>query len=75
MITTIQIHDKVKKDLDKLKENQESYEEVILKLMEKVEKEKRKNKELLKEGCIAMAEENLKITREFEAIDEDLWEW
>ena len=75
MITTIQVHEKVKKALDKLKEEKESYEEVILKLMEKAETEKRKNKELLKEGCLAMAEENLKITKEFEAIRDDLWEW
>ncbi|MBS3171771.1 hypothetical protein J4449_04125 [Candidatus Woesearchaeota archaeon] len=74
MITTIQIHETVKKALDKLKTNKQSYEEVILVLMEKTEIEKRKNKELLKEGCLEMAGENLKITKEFEAID-DLWDW
>jgi len=31
---------------------------------------------LMIEGCIEMAEESLKITKEFEAIDEDFdWEW
>ena len=30
----------------------------------------KKQKKLLIEGCIAMAEENLKITKEFEAIEE-----
>ena len=43
MITTIQIHETVKKALDKLKTNKQSYEEVILVLMEKTEIEKRKN--------------------------------
>ena len=75
MITTIQIHEKVKIALDRLKEDKESYEEVILKLMEKAEIEKRKKKELLIEGYKEMAEESLKITKEFEAIDDYDWGW
>ncbi len=77
MISTIQIRDNVKKELDKLKENnKETYEEIILKLMQLVEKHKREQEELLIEGYKEMAEESLKITKEFEAI-EDLrdWEW
>ncbi len=75
-ITTIQIREKVKKQLDKLKVNKESYEEIIINLMRIVEKQKREQEQLLIEGCKVMAEENLKITKEFEAI-EDLsqWEW
>ena len=71
MITTIQIHEKVKKELDKIKEEKESYEEVILKLMEKVEMEKRKNKELLIEGYKEMAEDSLKINEEWSNADVD----
>ena len=76
MITTIQIHENVKNELDKFKSDKESYEDVILSLMRFSEKSKRSQKELLIEGCKAMAEENLKITKEFEGI-EDLsdWEW
>jgi hypothetical protein len=40
-------------------------------------KEKKLNyRKLLIEGCKEMAEESLKITKEFEAIEEDFdWEW
>ncbi len=76
MITTIQIHEDVKKSLDRFKEKKESYEEVILELMQAFEKQKREQKELLIEGCKEMAEESLKITKEFEAIENlDDWEW
>ena len=74
MITTIQLNKDVKKALDRLKSNKETYEEVILNLMRDVEKYKREQEELLIEGCKEMAEENLKITKEFEAI-EDLSDW
>ncbi|HJX50271.1 MAG TPA: antitoxin VapB family protein [Candidatus Nanoarchaeia archaeon] len=76
MVTTIQIRENVKNQLDKMKSGKESYEDVIVYLIKSIEEQKRKNEELLAEGCIAMAEESLKITKEFEAI-EDLsnWEW
>jgi predicted CopG family antitoxin len=76
MITTIQLNENVKNALDTLKKNKETYEDVILNLMKTVEIYRRKQKELLIEGCKEMAEESLKITKEFEAI-EDLrdWEW
>ena len=76
MVTTIQLNENVKKALDRMKLNKETYEEVILNLMKIAEKSKRENEQLLIEGCKAMAEENLKITKEFEAIEEDFdWEW
>jgi predicted CopG family antitoxin len=76
MVTTIQLNESVKNQLDKLKTNKETYEEIILNLMKIVEKQKREQEQLLIEGCKAMAEENLKITKEFEAIEEDFdWEW
>lgn len=76
MVTTIQLNEDVKKALDKMKSDKETYERVILNLMNIAEKFKREQEELLIEGCKEMAEENLKITKEFEAI-EDLskWEW
>lgn len=77
MITTIQIRETVKNQLDKIKQSErQTYEEVILSLLKAVEFQKRKQEALLIEGYKAMAEENLKITKEFEAI-EDLkdWEW
>ena len=76
MVTTIQLNENVKNALDRLKSNKETYEEVILNLMKIAENCKRKQEQLLIEGCKIMAEENLKKTKEFEAI-EDLsdWEW
>ena len=76
MVTTIQINEQAKQQLDKLKLGRQTYEEIILNLIKQVEKQKRSKKELLIEGCNVMAEENLKITKEFEAV-EDLskWEW
>lgn len=74
MVTTIQLNENVKNALDRMKTNKETYEEVILNLMKIVEKHKREQEELLIEGCKVMAEESLKITKEFEAI-EDLKDW
>ncbi|MEK6917763.1 MAG: hypothetical protein AABW51_02340 [Nanoarchaeota archaeon] len=76
MVTTIQLNENVKKALDRMKVGKETYEEVILSLMRTVEEQKRKHIELMIEGCKAMAEENLKITKEFEAIEDFRdWEW
>ena len=76
MVTTIQLNENVKNALDRLKTNKETYEETIINLMKISEQCKREQKQLLIEGYKEMADENLKITREFEAI-EDLkdWEW
>ena len=76
MVTTIQLDETVKKNLDRLKSGKQTYEEIILNLMNVAEQCKRQKQDLLIEGCKEMAEENLKITKEFEAV-EDLkdWEW
>ncbi len=76
MVTTIQLNENVKNALDRLKTNKETYEQIILNLMRIAEKHKRNQEGLLIEGCKVMSEENLKITREFEAIEclKD-WEW
>lgn len=74
MVTTIQLNENVKNALDRMKSNKETYEEVILNLMKIAEKHKREQEQLLIEGCKEMAEESLKITKEFEAI-EDFKDW
>ena len=76
MITTIQLNENVKNALDRLKSSKETYEQVILNLMKIAEKCQREQEQLLIEGCKVMAEESLKITKEFEAIENlDDWEW
>ena len=76
MVTTIQLNENVKNVLNKMKTNKETYEEIILNLIKTAEEHKREKKHLLIEGYKEMAEENLKITKEFEAIEEDFdWEW
>ncbi len=76
MVTTIQLNEDVKKILNQLKTGKETYEEVIVKMMTNLEKQKREQGELLIEGYKEMAEESLKIAKEFKAIEEDFdWEW
>jgi len=76
MATTIQLNEDVKNALDRLKSNKETYEQVILNLMKIAEKCKREQEQLLIEGYKEMAEESLKINKEFEAIEEDFdWKW
>lgn len=76
MITTIQLNENVKKSLDRLKTNKETYEEVILNLMKMAEKNKKEQEELLIEGCKEMAEDMIRINKEWEAVDAEIdWEW
>ena len=76
MITTIQLNENVKKALSRMKTNKETYEDVILNLLRVAEKHKREQEQLLIEGCKEMAEDSLRITKEWEATDADLdWEW
>jgi hypothetical protein len=74
MLTTIQINSGVKDILARMKEkDSESYEEVILKMINKVEEQKRKQRGLMIEGFKAMAEDSVKVNKEWSKIDED-WE-
>lgn len=76
MVTTIQLNENVKNALDRLRTNKETYEQIIINLMSLAEKQRRKQEELMIEGCKEMAKENLKITKEFESIENlDEWEW
>ncbi|MEK6875233.1 MAG: hypothetical protein AABX30_00960 [Nanoarchaeota archaeon] len=76
MVTTIQLNENVKNALDRLKSNKETYEDIIVKMINQIDEQKRKHIELMIEGAKETAEESLKITKEFEAIEEDFdWEW
>ncbi|MBS3159350.1 hypothetical protein J4436_01045 [Candidatus Woesearchaeota archaeon] len=71
MITSIQIHENLKQELNLLKRNpKESYEEVITRLIFEVERQKRTQKHLLIKGYKEMASENLKLTKEWESTEE-----
>lgn len=76
MITTIQLSEQTKNSLNKMKLDRETYESLIIRMIQLLENKKRKQKEFLIEGCKVMAEENLAITKEFESIENlDKWEW
>ncbi len=75
MVTTIQLQESVKSQLEKLKaEPKETYEEVIKRLIREQEIRKRKQRELLIEGYKEMAEESLKICEEFKYADAEVEE-
>lgn len=76
MVTTIQLNENVKTALNRMKTNKETYEEIIVKMIHQIDEQKRKHTELMIEGAKETAEESLKITKEFEVIEEDFdWEW
>ncbi len=76
MVTTIQLNENVKNALDRMKTNKETYEEVILNLMKLAEKNKKEQERLLIEGCKVMAEDMIRINKEWESVDADIdWEW
>ena len=68
-ITTIQIHENVKEELTQFKEKNESYEEIILKLMKHIKMEKRQKAEYIIEGYKEMAKESLEITKEWSSTE------
>ena len=76
-ITTIQLGENVKRELERMKESSsDTYEKVILTLIKTAEELKRNQKELLIEGCKEMASDSLKVTKEWETTDASLdWEW
>lgn len=72
MVTTIQIKEIVKEDLRKMKRsNSETYETVIIRLMKSTEKSKMK--QLLEEGYKEMADDSVKINKEWEVVN-DHWD-
>ena len=67
MVTSIQLNENVKKALDSMKKNgRETYEEVIVNMMNQLEIKKEEQEKLLIEGCKEMAEDMLKIAKEWE---------
>ncbi len=67
MVTTIQLNENVKNSLAGLKSsNKETYEEVIVKLVKNLNKQKKEQEQLLIEGYKEMAEESLKMAKEWE---------
>ena len=67
MVTTIQLNEDVKQRLVKLKNsNKETYEDVIVKLVDNIEKQKKEQEQLLIEGCKEMSDDMLKIAKEWE---------
>ena len=77
MITTIQLNESVKRELERMKENKgDTYEKVIISLIKIAEEKKRKQTDLLIESCKVMAEDSLRITKEWETTDVSIdWEW
>ena len=76
MVTTIQLNEKVKQSLDRLRTGKQTYEEIIVKMMAELEKQKREQRQSLIEGCKVMAKESLKICEEWKHVDAELdWEW
>ena len=78
MVTTIQLHEKVKEDLSKLKEKNETYEDVIVKLVKEKKKKERELEQLYKEYNEEMGEHDLELAKEFETADNEGdpgWEW
>ncbi len=66
-ISTIQIRESVKKDLERLKQKaNETYEEVIINLISEKESERKELEKSIKKECEEMNEEYLKIARETE---------
>ena len=66
MVTTIQLNENVKRALDRMKSNKETYEDLIVNLIKYAEKQKRSQEELLIEGCNEMYDDMLKIAKEWE---------
>jgi predicted CopG family antitoxin len=77
MITTIQLHADVKEALNRMKKTpRESYEDIIVRMMKMINKNKKEHEKLMKEGCIVMAEESKKLAEEWMEVSTSAdWEW
>ena len=72
--TTIQIHEKSKKELDKLKEyNRETYEDVILKLIEMFKSQKLTQAKRMAEGYTEMTKYSKVMAKEW-SVTEKGWD-
>ena len=76
MVTSIQLNENVKRDLDRLRNGKETYESIILGLMKMVKSYKANQERLMKEGCLVMYDDMLELNKELEGADGDIdWEW
>jgi predicted CopG family antitoxin len=77
MITSIQIHKDVKQALYRMKTSpRESYEDIIVRMMKIINNNKKDHEKLMKEGCIAMADESKKLAEEWLEVSTNAdWEW
>ncbi len=72
-VTTVKIYYKTKLSLDELKKDNETYDEVISRLIKKVKKMELK-KELIKDYK-SLGKEDLEILKEWEPVSAELEEW
>ncbi|MBI3333945.1 hypothetical protein HYZ97_00465, partial [Candidatus Pacearchaeota archaeon] len=70
-------NENVKKALDRMKEShRQTYEDVIVGMMKKIKEDRKNLEELMIEGAKVMAEDSLKMVKEWESTDATLdWEW
>lgn len=75
MVTTIQLNENVKNILKNLKKfKNQTYEQVIINLI--FESKNKDIEKLAQQGYKEMANENLKITKQFESIENlSDWKW
>lgn len=74
MVTTIQLSEEIKAKLGNMKEGRnETYEDVIIRIVKKVEILEKGNKNLLKQGYEEMAAISKKVDKEWSATDRG-WE-
>ena len=68
-ITTIQLRESVKRALGRMKEkSSDSYEEIIVKLIDDADEIKRRKEELLKEQCNEMYDIDLQINKGWDGV-------
>jgi len=78
MITTIQIRDIIKEKLQSLKEENQTFEDVILVLLNNREMYKQKNIELIKTEAEKINKINQEISKELEPVEDiggEIIEW
>lgn len=76
MVTTIQLTEHVKSELDNLRKEKETYEEIIISLLQSAQESKKRQEELLIEGCKEMYNDTKKINKDWEIVNSsDEWEW
>lgn len=78
MITSIQIRDNVKKQLSLLKNENQTFEDVIINLLRERELCKQKNIELIKSEAFELNNLNQKISEELQDVEDiggEIVEW